>query len=220
MRIGIITGVQAEADAFLADAAGERTTLLGFNVRSLRHAGHDISITCCGIGKVNAAMAAMALAIKGVDLLMMIGTAGKLSALAGDCFNVVDAFQGDYGASRDEGFVHYNAGAWPIGPTTLSPFPAMALPEIGLPKARIVSGDCFVESAAHAARLRDTFAADLVDMETAALAQAAAALGLPWAAIKATTDDANGESGGDFQANLARAARAAADAAERVIAIL
>jgi adenosylhomocysteine nucleosidase len=57
-------------------------------------------------------------------------------------------------------------------------------------------------------------------METAALAQAAAQLGIPWAGIKATTDDANGESGGDFQANLARAARAAADAAEQVIAIL
>jgi adenosylhomocysteine nucleosidase len=220
MRIGIITGVQAEADAFLADAASERLTLHSFNVRTLRHVGHEISITCCGIGKVHAAMAATALATQGIDLLMIIGTAGKLSGLAGDCFNIVDAFQGDYGASRDDGFAHYNAGAWPIGPTTLSPFSAMLLPDIGLPNARIVSGDCFVESATHAARLRDTFAADLVDMETAALAQAAAQLGIPWAGIKATTDDANGESGGDFQANLARAARAAADAAEQVIAIL
>lgn len=220
MRIGIITGVQAEADAFCAGAAAERATTSRFDVRALTHAGHDIRITCCGIGKVNAAMAAMALATQGVDLLMIIGTAGKLSTLAGDCFNIVDAFQGDYGASRDDGFAHYNAGAWPIGPTTLSPFSAMLLPEIGLPKARIVSGDCFVESTAHAARLRDTFAADLVDMETAALAQAATALGIPWAGIKATTDDANGESGGDFQANLARAARAAAEAAEQVIAKL
>jgi adenosylhomocysteine nucleosidase len=36
-------------------------------------------------------------------------------------------------------------------------------------------------------------------------------------AIKATTDDANGESAGDFSANLARAARRAAEAAEAVL---
>ena len=49
------------------------------------------------------------------------------------------------------------------------------------------------------------------------MAQVAERLGLPWAAIKATTDEANGESAGDFSANLARAARRAADAAEAVI---
>jgi len=43
---------------------------------------------------------------------------------------------------------------------------------------------------------------------------------LPWAAIKATTDNADGESVGDFQGNLKRAARTAADAAERMISAL
>jgi adenosylhomocysteine nucleosidase len=45
-------------------------------------------------------------------------------------------------------------------------------------------------------------------------------LGLPWAAIKATTDEANGESAGDFQENLRDAAQRAAEAAERAIAQL
>jgi adenosylhomocysteine nucleosidase len=54
-------------------------------------------------------------------------------------------------------------------------------------------------------------------MEVAAVAQAAEALGLPWAAIKAVTDGADGESAGDFNANLKRAARKAADAMERLI---
>ena len=56
-------------------------------------------------------------------------------------------------------------------------------------------------------------------METGALAQVAQRLGLPWAGIKATTDDANGESAGDFQANLLLAARRAAEAAERSIVL-
>ena len=61
--------------------------------------------------------------------------------------------------------------------------------------------------------------ATLVDMETAAVAQAAERLGLPWMAIKATTDDANGESAGDFSANLTRAAKRAAEAAEAVLSV-
>jgi adenosylhomocysteine nucleosidase len=43
---------------------------------------------------------------------------------------------------------------------------------------------------------------------------------VPWAAIKATSDDANGDSAGDFQANLKRAARLAAEATERMISEL
>jgi len=218
MRIGIITGVEAEAKAFLAAEGGVHSVAGAFAIRSLTLGGHAINITCCGVGKVNAAMAATQMATQGVDLLMIIGTAGRLRALNGECFDVVDAFQHDYGASRDQGFAHYNAGSWPIGDAILSPFVAMPLPDIGLPKARIVSGDSFIESATQADWLRDSLAADLVDMETAALAQVATKLGLPWAAIKATTDEANGASGNDFEANLARAAAVAAAAAERVIA--
>jgi adenosylhomocysteine nucleosidase len=220
MRIAILSGVAAEAAAFLPAQTGTTTEVMGLRLRSLSHAGHEVEIACCGVGKVNAALATTVIAHRAPDLILMIGTAGKLSALAGECFVIADAFQGDYGAARAGGFAPYNAGTWPIGPATLSPFIAMPLADIGLPAARIVSGDIFVESPTHAAWLRDTFAADLVDMETAAVAQAATQLNLRWAAIKATTDDVNGESAGDFQVNLARAARAAAAAAEQVISLM
>jgi nucleoside phosphorylase len=82
---------------------------------------------------------------------------------------------------------------------------------------RIITSDCFVESADHGQRLHQALSGDIVDMETAAVAQAAARMDVPWAAIKATSDDANGGSVGDFQANLKRAARLAADATERMI---
>ena len=59
-----------------------------------------------------------------------------------------------------------------------------------------------------------------VDMETAAVAQAATRMDVPWAAIKATSDNANGDSAGDFQTNLKRAARIAADATDRMILAL
>ena len=89
-----------------------------------------------------------------------------------------------------------------------------------MPQARIITGDSFVECPDHSLRLREGLSGDLVDMETGALAQVARRLNLPWAGIKATTDDANGESVGDFQPNLLLAARRAAEEAEKAIAQL
>ena len=61
--------------------------------------------------------------------------------------------------------------------------------------------------------------ATLVDMEVGAVAQVAARLGKPWAAVKAVTDDADDASGHDFQSNLARAAHAAAREIEKLIGL-
>lgn len=220
-RIGIITGVGEEADAFLPGQFDAIDQHGAFSIRRLTHGGHDVAICCSGVGKVNAALAATMLAMRyHSDLLMIIGTAGKLRPIAGDCFVIHQAVQGDYGAQRPEGFTHYTAGSWPIGPAAIEAFLAMPLPLPDLPRARIVTGDSFVECPDHSLKLRDGLGGDLVDMETGSLAQVATRLGLPWAAIKATTDDANGDSVGDFQTNLRRAARLAAAAAEQAIAAL
>jgi adenosylhomocysteine nucleosidase len=220
-KIGIITGVAAEAEAFVAGRAHATEQVGELSISRLTLGTRDIAVVCSGIGKVNAAVAATVLALRyNIDLLLVVGTAGKLSALPGDCFMITEAVQGDYGAQRPGEFVHYTAGSWPIGPAKVVYFAAERLPDVGLPKARIVSGDAFVECPDHGAGLRNRLGGDLVDMETAAVAQAAGRLGLPWAAIKATTDDANGESAGDFNANLARAATLAAAALKRAIALL
>jgi adenosylhomocysteine nucleosidase len=117
------------------------------------------------------------------------------------------------------GFVAYPAGDWPMGPPEARPFAAMADPGLGLPHARIASGDSFLECPDVAARLVGA-GCDLVDMEVAAVAQVAAALGLPWAAVKAPTDEANGDSAGDFHANLLAAAARAASGVEMLVSRL
>lgn len=220
-NIGIITGVDVEAAALFPGQSTDIEALHGFMVRQVAFAGRRIAITCSGIGKVNAAMAAMMLVEHyQADLLLVVGTAGKLSAIDGHCFHITEAVQGDYGAMRTHSFAHYSAGSWPIGEAHIEPFTARPMPELGLPKVRIITNDCFVESAEHSARLVDALRGDLVDMETAAVAQAALRMDVPWAAIKATSDNADGESAGDFQTNLKRAARLAAEAAERMIKAL
>lgn len=219
--VGVIAGVDAEAAALFPGQSANVEALHGFMVRQVQFADRNIAITCSGIGKVNAAMAAMMLVEHyHADLLIVVGTAGKLNGRDGACFQIVEAVQGDYGASRADGFVHYRAGAWPIGEAHAEPFYAAIMPETGLPKVRVITSDCFMESAEHGERLYKALSGDIVDMETAAVAQAAARMDIPWAAIKAVSDDANGNSAGDFQANLKHVARVAAEAAQRMIADL
>lgn len=215
-RIGVIAALAEEAEALFPGLGGTDSSG-AFPVRRVE----SVTILRSGIGKVNAAAAVALLALQeGCDLILSIGTAGRISGIEGRCFWIASAVQHDYGAERSDGFVHYSAGSWPIGPATLEPLLPIADPGLGLPHCRIASGDAFIESPDRSRLLAGGLSTDLVDMETAAIAQAAAVFGLPWAAIRAVSDDADGSSAGDFQANLEAAARDAGAAAERLIALL
>ncbi|MBU3078706.1 purine phosphorylase [Sphingomonas sp. XMGL2] len=217
-RIGVVTGVAHELDALLPDCP--RVALGGRPpVARVDWQDKQLFLACAGIGKVAAATAATALAARhDVELLLVIGTAGKIGAADGDLFLLTEAVQADYGAQRPDGLAHYTAGTMPIGDATLRCFVGQAPEGLGLPAARIATSDLFVECGVHGARVSDRLDAALIDMETAAVAHAAELLGLPWAAIKATTDGADTDSAASFARNLERAARAAADAAARLIA--
>lgn len=225
-HIAIITGVQDEADAFRRDSSATRVASPLGDIRQLEHAGKQVSVLCSGIGKVHAGAAALYMHSQfRPDLLLVIGTAGHVSSSAGDCFYLQESLQADYGTlekfAEHDGFTHYNAGVWPIGPPDWKPFTSHPMPEaLALPRARIATADCFVKCPDRSGYLRDVLKADLVDMETAAVAQIAALLDIPWAGIKAVTDGANSESSGDFQANLERAANRAASEAARFIELL
>jgi nucleoside phosphorylase len=218
-HIAIITGVQDEADAFLRDHPLTRIDCPLGEVRQLEHAGKQVSILCSGIGKVHAGAAALYMHSHfRPDLFLVIGTAGHVSSKQGDCFYLGESLQADYGTlekfGEHDGFTHYNAGAWPIGPSDWKPFISHPMPAaLALPQARIATADCFVKCPDRSGYLRDVLKADLVDIETAAVAQIAALLDIPWAGIKAVTDGADGNSSGDFHANLAAAAKRAADSA-------
>lgn len=214
-HILILAALPEEADA-LFPGTGECVGGL-FAERRLAIGGHSLSIATCGLGKVNAALCAGALA-SDADMLVMTGTCGSLGAAPG-AYWLAEALQHDYGATHPGLFRRYRAGEWPMGEAGEAHFAALPDPGLGLPHARIASGDSFVACPDAAAGLQ-SLGATLVDMEVGAVAQAAARLGKPWAAIKAVTDEANDASGGDFNANLARAAREAGQAVERLVAIL
>lgn len=206
---------------FRPDLRREPAAGLPLAIERVELGEREVFLACAGIGKVASATATTVLATAcGVDLLLVIGTAGKLAHVPGRVFLITDAVQADYGARQPDGLVPYSAGAWPIGDPVWTPFRALAVPGLQLPAARIASGDVFVACADHGAWLQRMFGAALVDMEVGAVAQAAALLGLPWAAIKATTDGADEDSAGDFMAHLGAAADAAGAAAMRLIEAL
>ena len=211
----ILAALPEEADALLPNTGTADPAPIP--LRRLTAHAHAITIATCGLGKVNAALAVGLLGAD-ADLILMTGTCGALGAAPG-AYWIAEALQHDYGAAHPGAFHRYRAGDWPIGEAAEAHFTAMPDPGLGLPHARIASGDSFIACPDAAADLQ-SLGATLVDMEVGAVAQAAARLGKPWAAIKAVTDDANDASGGDFQANLQRAARTAAIAIERLVAML
>ena len=220
-RIGIISGVPEELQAFLPEQPREPIAEGKLTIDHLSWQGKELFAICAGVGKVAAATAATLLCTRfSVQFLLVLGTAGKIGKVDGDLFTIGEAVQSDFGAKRGSGFAHFSAGTLPIGESVLEPFRAWAGAELDLPGMKIATSDMFVQCELHASYLHETLGAPLVDMETAAVAQAADLLGVPWMAIKATTDDAADGSDASFTQNLDAATRRAASAAERLVAFL
>lgn len=221
MTIGIVAGMAEELAAFAPDAPSKVHRHGRLDVRRTRVAGRDVALCSGGVGKVAAAAAATLLSARhDATLLIVVGTAAALHAAPGHAYRITEAIQSDYGARRADRFARYTAGTIPLGRERLTPFVARDVPGCDLPTARIASADMFVESPAHAAEIGAALACQLIDMETAAVAQAATLLGIAWLAIKATTDAADEASAASFRAALAAAATQAAEAAERLIPLL
>jgi adenosylhomocysteine nucleosidase len=211
----ILAALPEEADALFPNSG--TSELAPIPLRHLTTQNHNLAIATCGLGKVNAALAAGQFGAS-ADVILMTGTCGALGAAPG-AYWIAEALQHDYGAVHPGTFRRYRAGDWPMGEAAEAHFTAMPDPGLGLPHARIASGDSFIACPQAAVDLQ-SLGATLVDMEVGAVAQAAARLGKSWAAIKAVTDEANDASGGDFQANLLRAARSAAVEIERFLLML
>ena len=101
-------------------------------------------------------------------------------------------------------------------------------PDLGIPTQRppriafgpIVSGDQFINSEHVRERLRRDYAALAVEMEGAAVAQAAELIGVPCIVIRSLSDLAGAESHLDFPKFLRAVAPTAAEVVARVVSVL
>ncbi len=151
----------------------------------------EVHTLLCGIGKVNAAAAAMALVAEGCDCLVNFGLSGGLSSVARGDFVVgtryiehdFDLTSLGYAPCEKPGQTYI----YEADPTWLSricrcyPF---------LIKGTIVTGDCFVNDPARRDFLANQFGAVACDMESAAVVAVAHLAGIPFFALRKISDDA------------------------------
>ena len=215
-RIGIVSGLLEEAESFRPGVGKARR-------KSPYYCREDDGgwvVGCAGIGKVNAAMVATEMVDAGCKILISMGVAGRIGKATDRVYWVDRAYQHDYGRYGAEGMTAYRAGSLPFGKTSRDPFVAIDDPGLDLPRATILTGDCFLEDPDHGGKLAEQFDAELIDMETAAIAQVAAMHRVGWASVRAVSDDANAAGEDDFRANLVRAAARAGDEVDRLVDLL
>ena len=203
MRMGIIGAMESEVANLITrmenityhEKAGRR-----FAVGTL--AGKDAVVVQSGIGKVAAAITAQILIDEfAVDALLNTGMAGGLDPRLAvkDLVIATAALQHDFDITAFGHARGFMFGDDDTKPTLFAADTALCekarnaaakvLPEGSKSIDGIVaSGDIFVDDSALKAELRDGFGAAAAEMEGAAIAQAAAANGVPFVILRTISD--------------------------------
>lgn len=185
--------------------------------------GVRVVMATCGIGKVNAAALAQALAAAGVVRVIVTGVAGGVDPAlrVGDIVVSVDAVQHDVdvtGLGYALGEVPGEPRVWEADPSLRDAASAAARDVaerdgVRVVTGRVASGDVFVADPARVALLRERFEASCAEMEGAAVAQVCARWGVPWVVVRSVSDTADHTAEVDFRAFTAVAA-------ERAVAVV
>ena len=183
--LAVIAAMRNEAETLLSQAHPLRkSTLCGKPVFEGSAFGAPFALILAGIGKANAAAAAMlAVSALKADALLNFGLAGALSPQTeiASIFRITRAVQYDFDLSEVNGT--------PVG--TLdeydTPYVPLADGESAFPKGTLATGDRFSDSLADLPLLH-ALGADVRDMEGAAVAHVASFSGVPLYAYKAVSD--------------------------------
>ena len=216
----LLLAAEGEEAAALLRRLEKKSAVPGpFPVHRGRFAGKEAAVVQTQVGKAAAAAAtAWALTAFRARAAFFAGVAGGLSPELG---------QGDLLVARDA--VQWDVDLTPFGraPGELAtgerfipadPALVRALVEAtGAKTGRVASGDRFVADPALARWIRETFAADAVEMEGAAALWTARRLGVPMALLRVVSDQATAGSDVDFALFLAEGSERMAVALEATV---
>lgn len=194
--LAIIAAMQNEADTLLSSAQIEQSyTEHGKRVWEGEAFGVPFLLILSGIGKSNAASAAMLALTLGADRLLGFGAAGGITAQAhiGALLCMRRAVQYDFDLSAINGT--------PVG--TLNEYQTPYYPldiDERFPCGTLASADKFATG--KDAALLAELGADVTDMEGAAVAHVAYAAGVPCRLYKAISDNAAENSPREYAENL------------------
>lgn len=214
-KIGIIGAMPSE----LKDIQGVQvnpvtTEIAGFSFYESKHGENEIVTACCGIGKVNAALCTQVMIDRfGVDCIINTGIAGGMHGDVKLCDIVVSTsvLPHDLDAHFLADYPPYCAefGA----DEALQILAKSVCTEMGIPvhSGKIVSGDAFITDSGIKAGIKAKFAPYAVDMETAAIGQAAWRNKVPFVSVRCISDLADDDGAMSFDQFEVIAAKRVAD---------
>ncbi len=225
MQIGILGAMQEEIDPVInqiVDPRRVRISQMDFVIGNVGQ--NSLVAVCCGIGKINAAVATQILLSHfAVTHCIFTGVAGGIAPELdiGDIVLGEDIIQYD----MDVTALGYELGFIPrLGVRTLpgDSFLLKKACEIAesiphrfgkVVRGRILTGDSFIASQERGRDLHTKLGGLCVDMEGAAVAQACYLAQVPSLIIRSLSDKANSEADYDYKACIRFAANRAADLA-------
>ena len=208
--IGIICAMQLEADGIIALAENiEKEEIYGMTFSHGTLGGQDVAVVVCGEGKVNAAMCATVLIDRyHPDAVINSGVAGALSPLVG----IGDIVVGSKVVEHDMNMrpLGYKQGEVCLPGGTMTFFECdkaiatrltaicKTLPNTRTAQGIIASGDVFISDRAKRLRINTRFGALACEMEGAAIGHVCYRCGVPFAVLRAISDDLDENKGVDF----------------------
>ncbi|GAA0338087.1 5'-methylthioadenosine/adenosylhomocysteine nucleosidase [Bacillus carboniphilus] len=205
-KIGIMGALQVEIDILLEKMdAHEKRTVAGFPFYCGKLYGNEVIITCCGVGKVNAAACTQALIDKfGVNYIINTGIAGSIRSEIRVCDVVISSDVTHHDVRKDQ-------------MTSLFPFQEVFQANgelIQMAKeacmstleknkhhiGRIVSGEAFVSTTQLKNDIKEAYQPACVEMEGSAIGHVAFLNDVPFVVIRSISDNADEEAEMSFEA--------------------
>lgn len=209
--IGIICAMQIEADGILAlmqDKSCEKIAGMNFTKGTMH--GNDVVVVVCGVGKVNAAMCALALIqAYSPDCVINSGVAGSVSPRLkiGDIVIAEKAVEHDMNGTAlgdfqgeitfPEGNVMYFECDKAVGDALYNA--CSFITDSNIERGTVASGDIFISERRQRLKIGERFSALACEMEGAAIAHVCYRTKTPCGILRAISDDLDENEGMDFK---------------------
>ena len=224
--IGIIGAMAMEVERLRAQMdIRETVTVSGIDFTVGALGGKDVVVAKCGVGKVYAALCAQTMILRFTpDVILNTGVGGALNPdlKIGDLVVATRTAQHDMDTSALGDPVGLVSGINQIyfpcdEPTVAKIVDAAKSLGVQCAAGTVASGDQFVSDAAQKQRIAVLFGADVCEMEGAAIGHVCTVNAVPYAVIRAVSDQADGEAMVDYPTFAAQAAQTAAAVAARFV---
>lgn len=203
IKIGIVI---ADTDEYrplqekMGRLGGNNTKIAGRTAHKFCIGNAEVISVLCGIGKVNAAVSATALAEQGTEIIFNCGLSGGVSGISKNEITVPDKFlEHDfdltgigYKPCEKPGQEYIYSADGNLSLALMSKFE-------NAKRGTAVSGDGFVQNEELRSYLRDEFSAMSCDMETAAIAYVCASYGIKFASLRKISDDAGSDAAESYR---------------------